>query len=359
MIRHQLIAALHVALDAAGFPAPPGGIELIPPKDTGHGDFATNVALQLAKPLGDAAARRSPPAWWSSSSGERPPHLDRIEIAGPGFLNLYLAPDLAPRGAAGGRRRPASGYGQGDALAGTADQPRVRLGQPHRPAACRRRSLGRGRRRDRQPAGGTGRGGAPRVLPERRREPARHLRGLAPWPGIGARSRPRTATRASTSSTWPTEMRAELGDEVTVDAGAGLGLPAASCARLQRRPRPHRRALRHLVLRADAARAPARRARSSTICAPAASSTSRTAPRGCAPPTSATRATACSVKSDGSTTYLCNDLAYHREQARPGLGAPGRHLGRRSPRPGEVAAGGRRSCSATRPVSPRSSSASS
>ncbi len=46
------------------------------------------------------------------------------------------------------------------------------------------------------------------------------------------------------------------------------------------------------------------------------------------------------VKSDGSTTYLCNDIAYHRDKFERGLGAPHRHLGRRPPRPGEVAPGG-------------------
>src|SRR6266545_7839606 len=52
VIRDQLLAALHAALGAAGFPAPSGGIELTPPKDPALGDFTTNVALQLAKPLG-------------------------------------------------------------------------------------------------------------------------------------------------------------------------------------------------------------------------------------------------------------------------------------------------------------------
>ena len=69
MIRDQLLAALDAALDAAGFPAPSGGIELTPPKDTGHGDFTTNLALQLAKPLGHAARATSPPGSSSSSSG--------------------------------------------------------------------------------------------------------------------------------------------------------------------------------------------------------------------------------------------------------------------------------------------------
>jgi arginyl-tRNA synthetase len=91
VIRDQLLAALHLALDAAGFPAPAGGIELTPPKDTGHGDFTTNVALQLAKSLGmsprDVAAKIV-----VELERELPPHLERVEIAGPGFLNLHLAP---------------------------------------------------------------------------------------------------------------------------------------------------------------------------------------------------------------------------------------------------------------------------
>ena len=116
MIRDQLLAALHVALDAAGFPAPSGGIELTPPKDTGHGDFTTNVAMQLAKPLGmsprDVAAKIV-----VELERERPPHLERVEIAGPGFLNLYLAPTwlhevLLAVVATG------DSYGHGDALAG-------------------------------------------------------------------------------------------------------------------------------------------------------------------------------------------------------------------------------------------------
>src|SRR5262245_8632732 len=75
VIRDQLLAALHAALDDCGFPAPPGGIELNPPKDSGHGDFTTNVALQLAKPLGmsprDIAAKLQ-----DALERARPPHLE-------------------------------------------------------------------------------------------------------------------------------------------------------------------------------------------------------------------------------------------------------------------------------------------
>ena len=91
MIRDQLLAALRLALDACGFPAPGEGIELTPPKNTGHGDFTTNVALQLAKPLG-VAPRDVAAKLVVELERARPAHLERVEIAGPGFLNLYLAP---------------------------------------------------------------------------------------------------------------------------------------------------------------------------------------------------------------------------------------------------------------------------
>jgi arginyl-tRNA synthetase len=91
VIRDQLHAALLAALDAAGYPALDGGVELTPPKDTGHGDFTTNVAMQLAKPLRmsprDIAAKIV-----VELERERPAHLERAEVAGAGFVNLYLAP---------------------------------------------------------------------------------------------------------------------------------------------------------------------------------------------------------------------------------------------------------------------------
>jgi len=91
VIRDQLLAALHVALDDCGFPAPPAGIELSPPKDPSNGDFSTNVALQLTKPLG-MPPREIAAKLVDALERARPPHLERVEIAGPGFLNLHLAP---------------------------------------------------------------------------------------------------------------------------------------------------------------------------------------------------------------------------------------------------------------------------
>ncbi|MET0420258.1 MAG: arginine--tRNA ligase [Acidimicrobiia bacterium] len=97
MIRDQLLAALHAALDAAGLPVPDaaaenGGVELAPPTDPKQtADFTTNVAMKLAKVVGtpprDVAARIV-----EQLDALRPAHLDHVEIAGPGFLNINLAP---------------------------------------------------------------------------------------------------------------------------------------------------------------------------------------------------------------------------------------------------------------------------
>ena len=59
------------------------------PKDRGHGDFATNVAMTLAKP-----ARSNPRAVAQALIDALPANDDiaAVEIAGPGFLNFRLAP---------------------------------------------------------------------------------------------------------------------------------------------------------------------------------------------------------------------------------------------------------------------------
>ena len=91
MIEDRLVEVLSRALEQA---APGLGIdgdlptpELLAPKRRDHGDFATNVALELAKRAGkpprevaQAIADALPPA----------PFLERAEVAGPGFLNLFV-----------------------------------------------------------------------------------------------------------------------------------------------------------------------------------------------------------------------------------------------------------------------------
>jgi arginyl-tRNA synthetase len=92
VIRDHLLDAVHAALDAAGLPAPEGGVELAPPTDPRQqADFTTNVAMQLAKPL-RTAPRDVAAKVVEALQAQRPSHVERVEVAGPGFLNFYLAP---------------------------------------------------------------------------------------------------------------------------------------------------------------------------------------------------------------------------------------------------------------------------
>jgi arginyl-tRNA synthetase len=70
------------------------GITLEPPKDASHGDLATNAAMVLAKAAGKpprALAERIAPL----IAADR--QVEKVEIAGPGFINLTLAPAFWPR----------------------------------------------------------------------------------------------------------------------------------------------------------------------------------------------------------------------------------------------------------------------
>jgi arginyl-tRNA synthetase len=64
-------------------------VELERPNDAAHGDYATNAALQLA-PL----RRRAPRELGEELAAEAAeiPEVERAEVAGPGFVNLWLAP---------------------------------------------------------------------------------------------------------------------------------------------------------------------------------------------------------------------------------------------------------------------------
>jgi arginyl-tRNA synthetase len=64
-----------------------GSVELERPQDPSHGDYATNVALQ------SASRHRRPPREFAAELAERAAALDEIEraeIAGPGFVNLWV-----------------------------------------------------------------------------------------------------------------------------------------------------------------------------------------------------------------------------------------------------------------------------
>ena len=77
------IETLEAALgEAAGI-----DVVLERPSDAAHGDYATNVAMRLA------GVRRQPPRAIAEELAEQAtalPQVERAEIAGPGFVNLWL-----------------------------------------------------------------------------------------------------------------------------------------------------------------------------------------------------------------------------------------------------------------------------
>src|SRR5215813_3060836 len=84
-----LSGALLDALDRAGLPTvPPSDVAWEVPRDPTHGDYATNVAMLLAK------SHRRPPRQVAETILAHLPGVDEIEraeVAGPGFLNVFLS----------------------------------------------------------------------------------------------------------------------------------------------------------------------------------------------------------------------------------------------------------------------------
>ncbi|MDX2158349.1 MAG: arginine--tRNA ligase [Hyphomicrobiaceae bacterium] len=90
-IEARIATALESMKSAGTLPADleTSGTDLEPTRDPSHGDLASNAAMVLAKPAGlkprDIAERLK-----AALAGE--PLIVKAEIAGPGFLNLTLAP---------------------------------------------------------------------------------------------------------------------------------------------------------------------------------------------------------------------------------------------------------------------------
>jgi arginyl-tRNA synthetase len=100
-------AAADLGMDAAEVPPP----ELLKPRQKEHGDWSTNIALILAPRAG------RPPRAVAEAVAARIPIDDlvrRVEVAGPGFINLFLSdrwlhdllPEILERGPDFGRREP-------------------------------------------------------------------------------------------------------------------------------------------------------------------------------------------------------------------------------------------------------------
>jgi arginyl-tRNA synthetase len=83
-----LEGALKKALDGFGWSWPDKAV-IEPPKDSGFGDMSANVAMMLAR-----EAKKAPRAIAEDLKGalESDPFIEKVEIAGPGFLNFTLTP---------------------------------------------------------------------------------------------------------------------------------------------------------------------------------------------------------------------------------------------------------------------------
>src|SRR3984885_11895614 len=84
-------AAAQVLVEEGMFQTPPdlGRIVVEAPRDAAHGDLATNAAMVLAKDAG-----MKPRALAERLAAELAKLADvvRVEIAGPGFINMTLEP---------------------------------------------------------------------------------------------------------------------------------------------------------------------------------------------------------------------------------------------------------------------------
>jgi arginyl-tRNA synthetase len=90
-IQTLVTGAVETLADAGALPPgiDTGAVTVEPPRDPGHGDMATNAAMVLAKPAG---MRPRDIAGLLAGALAADPRIDRAEVAGPGFLNLRLAP---------------------------------------------------------------------------------------------------------------------------------------------------------------------------------------------------------------------------------------------------------------------------
>jgi arginyl-tRNA synthetase len=83
-----VVRAVGVAVEAGDLSVPvPASVTIERPKRKEHGDYATNVAMQLAKQAG------RPPREVAELIGKRlaeQPGIARVDVAGPGFLNIVL-----------------------------------------------------------------------------------------------------------------------------------------------------------------------------------------------------------------------------------------------------------------------------
>ena len=84
--RNQIISVVNNAISSAGFESVPFAVET--PRELSNGDFSVNAAMLLAK------SAKLPPRAVADKLAQfictKGTYIDRVEVAGPGFINFYL-----------------------------------------------------------------------------------------------------------------------------------------------------------------------------------------------------------------------------------------------------------------------------
>ena len=118
-LRRALDDAIRTVLHEAGDDQPAPAFALEPPRQAEHGDFACNAALLLGKRL------RQPPRAVAerlvAALGDAGGLVARAEVAGPGFVNLWISDDEWRRGLVE-ILKAGPAFGRSDAGAGTSVQ---------------------------------------------------------------------------------------------------------------------------------------------------------------------------------------------------------------------------------------------
>ena len=86
-------AAIEALAAAGAFPRPPDLERVVvePPRDAAYGDLATNAAMALAK---DAGLKPRDLAERLAAELGKLPQITKVEVAGPGFINMTLDPSV-------------------------------------------------------------------------------------------------------------------------------------------------------------------------------------------------------------------------------------------------------------------------
>ncbi len=138
LVRGRIVDALDGMAREGALPAglDLSNVEVSPPRDAAHGDLACNAAMALAKA---ASMKPRDIADKLAAKLKADPDIEKVEVAGPGFLNMSFVPafwhQVVTSDPRSGRLLWPRGHRQG-----RQGRCRVRVGQPDRADARRARA---------------------------------------------------------------------------------------------------------------------------------------------------------------------------------------------------------------------------